>query len=125
MAPVSTESWPCAPDRCAAASRCRAPPSVGAGAASGSLRRRATRPNGEEPTTMHDLDPAAGAMPEKPLEPPSGRRRRGRPKGSRNRATLALEAVLEGSAEELTHMLIAKALAGDGVALRFCVGVIL
>ena len=54
-----------------------------------------------------------------------GVRRRGRPRGSRNKATLALEAVLEGAAEELTRMLIAKALAGDWPALRFCVGLLL
>jgi hypothetical protein len=73
----------------------------------------------------HDLDPAAGAMPstrEKSCAPPSGRRPRGRPKGSRNKAALAVEAVLEDAAEALVGKLIDKALAGDGVALRFCVG---
>src|ERR1700726_528252 len=67
-----------------------APPGVGeSGYASGSVRRPATRPNGEELTTMVDLDPAAGAMPgsgEKSLAQPSGGRRRGRPKGSGNKA---------------------------------------
>jgi hypothetical protein len=76
---------------------------------------------------MDGLDPAAGAMPvrgEKSCAP-SGARRRGRPKGSRNKATLALEAVLEDSAEVLMRTLIAKALAGDSAALRFCVGRVL
>ena len=74
---------------------------------------------------MDDPDPAAGAMPssgEKSFAPPSGSRPRRRPKGSRNKATMALEAVLEGAAEALTRTLIAKALAGNGAALRFCVG---
>jgi|HubBroStandDraft_6_1064221.scaffolds.fasta_scaffold730228_1 hypothetical protein len=77
---------------------------------------------------MDDLDPAAGAAPAMPMSGGQsfaqrcGVRRRGRPRGSRNKATLALEAVLEGAAEELTRVLIAKALAGDGPALRFCVG---
>jgi hypothetical protein len=71
---------------------------------------------------MDELDPAAGAMPEKSFAQPCGGRRRGRPRGSRNKAGLAAEAVLEGAAEELMRALIAKALAGDGAALRFCVG---
>jgi len=87
--------------------RCKPLPLLAAGgaaAASGSRRRPATRPPGEEPPTMDDLDPAAGVMPmsgEESCEQPSRGRRRGRPKGSRNKATLALEAVLEGSVEEL------------------------
>jgi hypothetical protein len=74
---------------------------------------------------MNDADPAAGAMPsprEKTLAPPSESRPRGRPKGSRNSATIAVEALLDGAAEALTRTLVDKALAGDGVALRFCVG---
>jgi hypothetical protein len=74
---------------------------------------------------MNDSDPAAGAVPgprERTLAPPSERRPRGRPKGSRNRATIAVEALLDGAAEALTRTLVDKALAGDGVALRFCVG---
>jgi hypothetical protein len=71
---------------------------------------------------MDELHPAAGAMPEKSFAQPPGGRRRGWPRGSRNKAGLAAEAVLEGAAEELMRALIAKALAGDGAALRFCVG---
>ena len=44
----------------------------------------------------------------------------GRPKGSRNRATLALEAILEGGAEALTQKAVELALEGDTVALRLC-----
>jgi hypothetical protein len=44
----------------------------------------------------------------------------GRPKGARNRATLAAEALLDGEAETLTRKAIEMALAGDGIALRLC-----
>jgi hypothetical protein len=80
---------------------------------------------------MDDLDAAAGAMPampmsrEKSFAQPSAGGRRGRPKGSRNKAALALEAVFEGSAEALMRILIAKALAGEWAALRYCVGLLL
>jgi hypothetical protein len=42
----------------------------------------------------------------------------GRPKGSRHKATLAMEALLEGQAEALTQKAIQLAIAGDGPALR-------
>lgn len=41
-------------------------------------------------------------------------------KGSRHKATLAAEALLEGEAEALTRKAIELALAGDGQALRLC-----
>lgn len=44
----------------------------------------------------------------------------GRPKGSRNKATIAIESLLEGQAEALTQTAIAKALDGDSIALRLC-----
>jgi hypothetical protein len=44
----------------------------------------------------------------------------GKPKGARNRATLAAEALLEGEAEALTRKAIDLALAGDVTALRLC-----
>jgi len=44
----------------------------------------------------------------------------GRPAGSRNSATLACEALLEGQAEALTQKAVDMALAGDPVALRIC-----
>src|SRR5262249_2361696 len=49
----------------------------------------------------------------------------GRPKGSRNRATLALESLLDGQAEELTVKAIELALGGDMTALRLCMDRIL
>jgi hypothetical protein len=45
---------------------------------------------------------------------------RGRPMGSRNSATLACEALLEGQAEALTQKAVEMALAGDTVALKLC-----
>jgi hypothetical protein len=44
----------------------------------------------------------------------------GRPAGSRNSATLACEALLEGQAEALTQKAVDMALAGDTVALKLC-----
>jgi hypothetical protein len=44
----------------------------------------------------------------------------GRPKGSRNKATMALEALLDDEAEVLTRKAVEKALAGDPIALRLC-----
>ena len=43
----------------------------------------------------------------------------GRPKGARNRKTLAIETLLEGQAEALTQTATHKAL-GDSMALRLC-----
>ena len=42
----------------------------------------------------------------------------GRPKGSRNKATIAIESLLQGQAEALTQTAIAKALDCDTVALQ-------
>ena len=44
----------------------------------------------------------------------------GRVAGSRNRATLAIEALLEGEGEALTRKAIELAKAGDMAALRLC-----
>jgi hypothetical protein len=44
----------------------------------------------------------------------------GQPKGSRHRATLAAEALLDGEAEALTRAAIEAGLAGEPVALRLC-----
>jgi hypothetical protein len=44
----------------------------------------------------------------------------GRPKGARNRATLLIEALLEGEAEEIGRKLIELAKGGDRRALKIC-----
>jgi hypothetical protein len=49
----------------------------------------------------------------------------GRPKGSRNASTLALEALLDGEAEALTRKAVSLALTGDIAALRLCLDRIL
>jgi len=47
-------------------------------------------------------------------------RNTGRPKGARNKKTLAVESLLEGQAEALTQTAISRALEGDSVALKLC-----
>ena len=44
----------------------------------------------------------------------------GRPRGFRNKATIAIESLIEGQAEALTQTALTKALEGDSVALRLC-----
>ena len=43
-----------------------------------------------------------------------------RPKGSRNKATIAIESLLQSQAEALTQTAVKKALEGDSMALRLC-----
>jgi Family of unknown function (DUF5681) len=45
---------------------------------------------------------------------------RGRPLGARNRATIAMEALLDGEAEAITRKAVEKAKEGDTTALRLC-----
>ncbi len=51
---------------------------------------------------------------------PSNRFGKGRPAGSRNNATLALQALLDGDGEAITRKAIKLAKAGNGSALRLC-----
>ena len=44
----------------------------------------------------------------------------GKPKGSRNKPTIAIESLMQGQAEALTQIAVTKALEGDSVALRLC-----
>ena len=44
----------------------------------------------------------------------------GRPRGSRNKATIAIESLLQGQAAALTQTAVTKALEGDSVALKLC-----
>ncbi len=44
----------------------------------------------------------------------------GRPVGARNKATIAVEALLDGEAEALTRKVLELAAAGDPAMLRFC-----
>ena len=56
----------------------------------------------------------------KPFRPGQSGNPDGRPKGSRNKATLAMEALLDGEAEAITRKAIEKALEGDMTAIRLC-----
>ena len=49
----------------------------------------------------------------------------GKPRGARNKATIAAEALLDGEAEGLTRRAIDAALEGDVAALRICLDRIL
>src|SRR4051794_30686593 len=51
---------------------------------------------------------------------PFGPGNAGRPKGARNRATLALETLLDGEGEEILRKGIEMAKAGDTTAMRLC-----
>jgi Family of unknown function (DUF5681) len=44
----------------------------------------------------------------------------GRPRGSRNKATMAVEALLDGEAKAIARKAVEKALEGDLAALRLC-----
>jgi Family of unknown function (DUF5681) len=54
----------------------------------------------------------------RPFEPGQSGNPAGRPKGSRNKATLAVEALLDGEAEEITRKAIELAKKGDLAAIR-------
>jgi hypothetical protein len=45
---------------------------------------------------------------------------RGRPQGSRNKATIILQALLEGEGEAITRVAVERAKSGDATALRLC-----
>jgi hypothetical protein len=70
-----------------------------------------TRNNAEE--TRAKGGPGGRGRPFAPGNP-------GRPKGARNRATVAVEAMLDGEAEAITRVAIDLAKTGDAVALRLC-----
>jgi hypothetical protein len=55
-----------------------------------------------------------------PFEPGKSGNPAGKPKGTRNKVTLAAEALLEGEAEALTRKAIELGKAGDITALRLC-----
>ena len=65
---------------------------------------------------MSELRKNAGTTRGKPFQPGNA----GRPKGARNKATVAMEALLEGEAEKLARRAVEMALEGDTTALRLC-----
>jgi len=56
----------------------------------------------------------------KPFEKGQSGNLNGRPRGTRNKTTLAMEALLDGEAEAITRKAIEKAKEGDMVAIRLC-----
>jgi hypothetical protein len=73
----------------------------------------------------HGAENTAGMQRGRPFEPGKSGNPAGKPKGARNAATLALEALLDGQAEALTNKAMALALGGDITALRICLDRIL
>ena len=67
-----------------------------------------------------DVENTARKQCGRPFAPGQSGNPRGKPKGARNRATLAAESLLEGEASALTRKVIDVALAGDTAALRLC-----
>ena len=56
----------------------------------------------------------------RPFKPGSSGNPNGRPKGTRNVAIIAMEAMLDGESEALTRKAIKLAKAGDMTAIRLC-----
>jgi hypothetical protein len=56
-----------------------------------------------------------------PFKPGQSGNPHGRPKGARNRATIAAEILLDGEADALTRKAIDLAKQGDTTALRLCI----
>jgi hypothetical protein len=56
-----------------------------------------------------------------PPPPPAAPKKRGRPRGSRNQRTLALEALFAGESEAIARKAITLALAGDPICLRMLI----
>jgi hypothetical protein len=79
-------------------------------------RRRNPAPNSTENTVPKQLTP---------FRPGQSGNPNGRPKGSRNAATVAIQSLLDGQAQALTQKAVDLALSGDLVALRICLDRIL
>jgi hypothetical protein len=70
------------------------------------------------PHSIHNDD--LPALRCRPFEPGQSGNPAGRPKGSRNKATLAVEVLLDGEAETITRKAIELAKNGDLTAIRLC-----
>ncbi len=69
---------------------------------------------------MSVAENTAGKQRGRPFEAGTSGNPAGRPKGSRNRTTIAVEEILDGEADALARKAIELALDGDTVALRLC-----
>jgi Family of unknown function (DUF5681) len=65
-------------------------------------------------------DSTAGQQRGRPFPKGTTGNPRGRPKGTRHKATLAAEVLLDGEAEALTRRCVELALGGDMTAMRLC-----
>ena len=74
---------------------------------------------------MADADDTAPKQRGRPFSKGASGNPSGRPRGSRNATTLALESLLDGQASALTQKAIDLALGGDMQALRLCLDRIL
>src|SRR5690349_7953244 len=74
---------------------------------------------------MAGADDTVGKQRGRPFEKGQSGNPAGRPKGSRNATTIALENLLDGQAEALTNKAVEMALNGDMAALRLCMDRIL
>jgi Family of unknown function (DUF5681) len=74
---------------------------------------------------MSQAESTAGKQRGRPFQKGQSGNPDGRPKGSRNATTLALETLLDGQATALTQKAIDLALTGDMAALRLCLDRIL
>jgi hypothetical protein len=86
------------------------------------------KPGGEPsaPPESGLISQDAGPKPRgRPFEPGKSGNPNGRPKGSQNKATLAIKALLEAEAPNITRRLIDTALEGDAPSLRFLLGRVL
>ncbi|HUW74544.1 MAG TPA: DUF5681 domain-containing protein [Methyloceanibacter sp.] len=54
------------------------------------------------------------------FKPGQSGNKKGRPKGSRHKTTLAIEKLLDGEGETITRVAIERAKAGDMTAIRIC-----
>jgi Family of unknown function (DUF5681) len=72
------------------------------------------------PTKSVVFEPSDIAQPKRVIGRPFEPGNPGKPKGTRNRATLAAEALLDGEVEALTRRAVELALSGDTTALRLC-----
>jgi hypothetical protein len=67
-----------------------------------------------------DAENTAGKQRGRPFRKGRSGNPAGKPKGTRHRATMAVQSLLEGEAEALTRKCIELAKAGDTTALRLC-----
>ena len=66
-------------------------------------------------------DKTAGKQRGKPFVKGQSGNPNGRPEGSRNRATILAQVLLDGQAEELIQKCVQMALDGDSTAMRLCI----